>query len=586
MERLLISKPALQPAILFVVLTLFVSTSANFGCLVQAQAGNAGKQDAKKQDSLKAVRADQAKLAADYQRLEDKLFSLYEFEKSNNPGRSKLLQKALQQSQENMTMGQMDLILRLMSQSQLKDAEGQQERVIGNLKRLLDVLQSEDESKTRHDELKRLKAYIKDVDRLLRTQKGIRGQAEGGVSPEQLTQAESKVAGQTDDLAKEIQRDNQAADRKSDSEDPADAESRPADDSPGEPQAGESDDGSSSSNESPQSSEKSNQGEPGNSETPAGQPANPPAEKSQPGKGEGQSGQPSEGQNEGNPAAEPQDPKQKIQQQVKQARQKMEQAKRDLQNAKRDNAIERMREAEEALQQAKRELEAILRQLREEEIEQALAMLEDRFREMLEKQLRIYESTVTLNKIPMDNRGSQFELDSSKLGENQNQLALDAAKIMLLFEEDGTSVAFPATVEELQGDMLQVAGRLSRAKVNAMTVALEEDILETLNYLVQAVVRTQEDMEKMKSPDAPQQQQASQPGEQPLVDQLAEIKMLKALQTRINKRHGRYASLLKNPGDPVGASGDPEVVSALQRLAKRQADLTEITRDLVDKIGK
>jgi len=71
-----------------------------------------------------------------------------------------------------------------------------------------------------------------------------------------------------------------------------------------------------------------------------------------------------------------------------------------------------------------------------------------------------------------------------------------------------------------------------------------------------------------------------------LVDRIAELKMLKSLQQRIFKRHQRYAKYLDDPNDAVGVSQEPDVVAALARLADRQAQLTEITRQLVNEINE
>ena len=132
--------------------------------------------------------------------------------------------------------------------------------------------------------------------------------------------------------------------------------------------------------------------------------------------------------------------------------------------------------------------------------------------------------------------------------------------------------------------MLQVAGRLSSAKVGRITIEIEEDIIDTLDYLVEALVKTQQDMERMKKQSKPGKQ--GQPGDKPLVDQLAEIKMLRGLQERIFRRHRRYSRFLDDPDDPVGDTTDPELQSALQRLAGKQAQLTDIARDIVNEKNK
>ena len=81
-------------------------------------------------------------------------------------------------------------------------------------------------------------------------------------------------------------------------------------------------------------------------------------------------------------------------------------------------------------------------------------------------------------------------------------------------------------------------------------------------------------------------QQGGQAGDRPLVDQLAEIKMLRGLQDRILRRHRRYSKFLDNPEDLIGSTDDPELQAALERLAQRQAQLTKIARDIVNEKNK
>ena len=589
-------------------LTLFGWRCLNILFVIVASSLGIYAQQESQSDSLESIRSEQDRLAQEYKQLEQKLFSLYEFEKSNNPGRSKLLQRALQQSQENMTSGQLDLIVSLIKSSKLKDAEGQQKVVLSQLTELLDLLQSDDRSKVRREEIDRLKSYAKEVDRLLKIQQGIRGQAEGGVNSPRLTNSEAKLAARTDKLAKKIGKENDPNETKNEPGDESkpgneDANTKPKDANSGENNQKPEDDNSNGKNGDPtEGSPDGNtpQEEPGNSNPqPPGDTApsdskGEPSSQSQdsnrstpndspPSQPSGQ-GQP--GEQSGDSESAPQDsPAQQVQSKIQAAQQRMRQAKQALDQAKRDNAVEQMKEAERALEAAKQELERILRQLREEEIEQVLALLEDRFRSMLEKELKIYQATVQLDKMEQAQRGSQFEIDAGRLGENQAKVATEAAQALLLLEEDGSSVAFPAAVEDMRQDMIQVAGRLRLAKVNSMTISLEEEILETLNFVIESLVQTQEDLQKMKN--AKQEPgKSGQPGEQPLVDQLAEIKLMKALQTRIYKRHQRYAQFLENRDDPIGASDNPDIVKALQRLAERQLELTEIANELVDKIDK
>ena len=261
----------------------------------------------------------------------------------------------------------------------------------------------------------------------------------------------------------------------------------------------------------------------------------------------------------------------------------MEEANEALKDAKRDNATKKMEEAEKELAAAKKELEEILRQLREEEVDSKLKLLEERFRAMLEQQIRINESTDKLALTPQEARTTEFEISANRLAGDQKVIATAAGRALLLLKEDGTSIAFPVTVEEMQQDMFQVANRLSAAKVNPVTQEIEADIVETLNELIEALVIIQKEKEEQDQQNSPPSGHGQgQPGDAPLVDQIAELKMLKSLQQRIFKRHQRYAKYLDDPNDPVGVSQEPDIVAALDRLADRQAQLTEITRQLVN----
>lgn len=66
-------------------------------------------------------------------------------------------------------------------------------------------------------------------------------------------------------------------------------------------------------------------------------------------------------------------------------------------------------------------------------------------------------------------------------------------------------------------------------------------------------------------------------GEQPLVDALAELKLLRTMQTRVKNTTERYDTMLREPtGDSPG-----EIAALIRNLAERQNRLYSITRDLV-----
>ena len=545
-------------------------------------------------DSVENIKAEQERLAERYKQLEAKLFSLHEFEKDSNPGRSKLLQKAFLQSQEKMTNVQLTRAVKLISDGKFKDAEKMQAEALTNLTEMLKLLQAEDRDQRIRDDIDRYKEYAKEVDRLLRIQKGIRGQTEAGVDQGRLGKSEESAAKRTAELAKKIGEENQAkagnAGQGAEGDSDSDSESGDSPDNEGDPEGDpkEGSNGKGDGNESAgdkgdpegskgESSEGAGEGQSGEGQSGEGQ------------SGEGQSGEGQSGEGQsGEGSQSPQEPQETdpVQQKIEAAQKKMEEASKALKDAKRENATEKMEEAEKALAEAKKELEEILRQLREEEVDSKLKMLEERFRAMLEQQIRVNESTNKLALTPKEARTTEFEISANRLAGDQKIIATAAGRALLLLKEDGTSIAFPVTVEEMQQDMIQVANRLSAAKVNTVTQEIEADIVETLNELIEALEIIQKENEEQDQQQQDSQQQQGQPGDEPLVDRIAELKMLKSLQQRIFKRHQRYSKYLDDPDDPVGVSQEPDVVAALERLAGRQAQLTEITRQLVNEINE
>ena len=521
-------------------------------------------------DSVETIKADQERLAERYKQLEAKLFSLHEFEKDSNPGRSKLLQKAFLQSQEKMTNIQLTRAVKLINDGKFKDAEKMQAEALANLTEMLKLLQAEDRDQQIRDDIDRYKEYAKEVDRLLRIQKSIRGQTEAGIDQGRLGKSEASAAKRTAELAKKIGAENQAK-----------AGGQGDSDSDGEPN-----DGSDSDGESEGDSKEGGEGEGGEGEGGEGESGEGESGEGQSGEGQSGEGQSGEGQSgEGSESPQEQQETDPVQQRIEAAQKRMEEASKALKDAKRDNATEKMEEAEKELAEAKKELEEILRQLREEEVDSKLKLLEERFRAMLEQQIRVNESTNKLAQTPKEARTTEFEISANRLAGDQKIIATAAGRALLLLKEDATSIAFPVTVEEMQQDMFQVANRLSAAKVNTVTQEIEADIVETLNELIEALEIIQKENEEQDQQQNSQQQQG-QPGDAPLVDRIAELKMLKSLQQRIFKRHQRYAKYLDDPNDPVGVSQEPDIVAALERLAERQAQLTEITRQLVNEINE
>ncbi|MFM8222487.1 MAG: hypothetical protein ACKOJF_26585, partial [Planctomycetaceae bacterium] len=118
-----------------------------------------------------------------------------------------------------------------------------------------------------------------------------------------------------------------------------------------------------------------------------------------------------------------------------------------------------------------------------------------------------------------------------------------------------------------------VTRRLEKTEVGELTQSIEKDIIEALEEMIDAL---QKEMEKSKNKDQQnQQQQNQQPQDPELVDKLAELKMLRTLQLRINNRTRRLGREVE--GEQANSA---EVIDQLEELAERQARIQKATYDI------
>ena len=255
----------------------------------------------------------------------------------------------------------------------------------------------------------------------------------------------------------------------------------------------------------------------------------------------------------------------------------MRQAQKRLEEAKRKGALEEERKATEILEQIRRELERLLRQLREEELARVLAALEARFKRMLRMQVEVYEGTLRLDLVPKERRGRNEEIQAGRLSRRESLIVLEADKAMQLLREDGTSVAMAEALRQVREDMRQVTIRLAQQKVGQITQGIEEDIIAALEEMIEAVQKAQEELEQKQQQSKPS---SGRPMEPPLIDMLAELKMLRSMEIRVRKRTARYQKLIGEQ-DAIGQATEADLVEALQRLAQRQQRITKAARDIV-----
>jgi hypothetical protein len=555
-----------------------------------------------------SLNSSQEALQRQYRRFEEGLYRIAESLRKTDPERADLLLRAIGKSKEERIVTQMNELSALLRDKKLGDAIEKQDDLIGNLQTILDLLMSEDRQKELQEEQKRIKAYLEEVNKLIGKEKGNRADNERGVPRDDVEAQQKKIREQTEQLGQKISKDDAAknaksqakpgsrpaegqspdksgespdgkpsdpkegtppGDPKSDGQKPGEnnpGDKKPGENKPGEPKPGDKEGESKPSDakpgESPAGEPKPGESKPGESKPGESKPG-------EPSKGAPPSGQPSPSQ----PGESGQSgPKTPGREELERAREAMERALENLKKNKRQDASDDQDDAVAELQRAKEKLEEILRQLREEEKERFLAMLEARFQRMLAMELLVYDGTVKLSRGSSADQSRQ-SARGLQLARQQDEIALEATKAVTLLREEGTAVAFPEAVEMMRDDMRQAVKRLERTDVGEITQSIERDIIDALEEMIDAL---QKEMEKSKKKDQQQQQQQDgQQQDQELVDKLAELKMLRTLQLRINNRTRRLGREVE--GEQAEST---EVVDQLQELAERQARVQKATYDI------
>jgi hypothetical protein len=551
----------------------------------------------------------QASLSRRYKQFERTLLQMAEYLRKTEPERADLLIRAIGKSKEDRVSLQMDQIMDLLKNDQLGDAIGREEHLVSNLKGLLELLQSEDRRHQLEEEKKYLESVNQEVNKLSIREKELRRATEKGGQLGRLADRQSKIGNDTKSLLQKIDKQDatrNAANPKngSDKSDKSQAdkngkegaEKENADKPSGKKENESKQNGGKQKSDkkqpdgSPNSKEK---GEKSQGEKPQGEQQS----KGKPGQGKKQdskkqengnkkpSGQQDSEQNgEGSQESQPSDQQESDSQQqqaqkktpgreqIEQARRAMQQAEDELKRLQGSKSLEKQDEAIRKLAEAKERLEKILRQLREEEQEIMLTSLEARFAKMLLMEIQLHLDTVTLSKTAKNAWTPKHFGKARDLSVQQESIANEAMQALRLLKEEGSSVAFPKGVEQVWDDMLTIARRLGKNDVAELTQSIEKDVIESLEELVSAL---QSEIENRKKPE--NQRRRQRRGEQgepdhQLVEQLAELKMLRSLQLRINRRTKTIGRLIKGEQ----ATSD-DLTAELQSLARKQAEIQEAT---------
>ena len=550
-------------------------------------------------------------LLAQYRELEKTFLRLADLLAASDPRRAAVLRSVFEQARDQEVGGRLDTIVQLLEKGQLLKAGTTQASAIEQLRELLTLLEAGDSDRHLTNSKEEVKQFLARVSKLIAKQRDIEGSTEAGSREAQLLDRQNALATETSDLsrdlggfakrmevrdaggeplkegkeAKEGQSDEPAKGDKPGGQE-GDAEASPDGKPDGKPGEG----GAKDPSPKAEAQKPGAEGEPQQGEgTPEGE--------AKPESGEGEKGgstkpspggEPAEGQGSGESGADGNQPEpppdgddessraKRTQNRLEAAAERMKKAEEEIEKAKRRNARQEQEKAIEELETARAELEEILRQMREQEVERLLVQLETRLRAMLRAEKAILAAAERIAAEPTADRERERELEAARLGREQTAIGADAVKALTLVRDDGSAVAIPEALEQVRDDATQAAARLGRGDVGGTTRGIIQDIVASLEEMVAALEKAQRDQQQQQKGSAGGR--PAEPGEQPLVDKLSELKMIRSLQMRVNTRTRRFSQVL---GEGAEQAEEPELLDAVRRLSDRQRKIERAAHDIV-----
>ncbi|MCD4826139.1 MAG: hypothetical protein K8S55_16230 [Phycisphaerae bacterium] len=238
----------------------------------------------------------------------------------------------------------------------------------------------------------------------------------------------------------------------------------------------------------------------------------------------------------------------------------------------------------EEMKKARQQLDEEIAKLERRSKAEKLARLEDRLQKVLEQQKVTTARTARTYK----NRGRapaeydrQAQQALSEMARIEGELAEEIAAIRKLLVKEGTTVVFPEVLADVKNDLADVQKRLADKDPGPLTQATQEEIERALEELVGAVRK-----ELSKGPGRKKGGGGGGGGgggkkKKPLIPPLAELRMLRLQQIRVNtatKRLDKMIASKKITGD--------QAKTEHKKLSERQAKVLGLTKKIAEKMKK
>ena len=581
--------------------------------IVQAQDAKPAKED------NKAIQADvtgsQERLKQQFKDFTTDLLRLAQrlenSPKAEDRDKAQALKNALKSaSEQGIEVKFTTLILALKTSNAFKNIDTlqgvltQNQEIRDDLRKLIDVLLKDDRESALRKEREEVQKLLEKLKEVIEKQERVQANTElGKLGKTDIAKAQNKVTKETKDLV-----DPKKAGDPKDSKDSKDGKGKDSkdgkgkDSKDGDPKDGkgkEDGKGKDSKDGDPKDGKgkDSKGGDPKDGKGKDSKGGDPKDGKGKDSKGgdpkDGKGGDPMDSK-AGESADMPPNPETQIaKKQIQEGVKEQEAAEKKIEKDDKQGASEDQAKAVDKLKQAQKKLEELLKQLREEEIERLLAQLQGRCEKMLAMQIAVKDGTVALDKIITgnpDKKSSRAEDQKAlELSDKEDEISKEANKALTLIEAEGSAVAFAEVFKQVLGDMNTTAGRLRRADVGEVTVTIENDIIDALKEMVAALKKARKDNQEPKPPMPPMPPSSGgSPPDQKLIDMIAELKMIRSMQIRVNNRTTIYGKQIEGEQVPniskVADAKEKEKAIGVRKefkdLSTRQQKLSKVTEDI------
>ena len=597
--------------------------------IVQAQDAKPAKED------NKAIQADvtgsQERLKQQFKDFTTDLLRLAQrlenSPKAEDRDKAQALKNALKAaSEQGIEVKFTTLILALKTSNAFKNIDTlqgvltQNQEIRDDLRKLIDVLLKDDRESALRKEREEVQKLLEKLKEVIEKQERVQANTElGKLGKTDIAKAQNKVTKETKDLVDPKKAGDPKDGKGKDGKDSKDGKGKDGKD--GDPKDGKGKDGKDSKDGKGKDSKDgdpkdgkgkdSKDGDPKDGKGKDSKDGNPKDGKGKDSKGgdpkdgkgkdskgggepkDGKGGDPMDSKS-GESADMPPNPETQIaKKQIQEGVKEQEAAEKKIEKDDKQGASEDQAKAVDKLKQAQKKLEELLKQLREEEIERLLAQLQGRCEKMLAMQIAVKDGTVALDKIITgnpDKKSSRAEDQKAlELSDKEDEISKEANKALTLIEAEGSAVAFAEVFKQVLGDMNTTAGRLRRADVGEVTVAIENDIIDALKEMVAALKKARKDNQEPKPPMPPMPPSSGgMPPDQKLIDMIAELKMIRSMQIRVNNRTTIYGKQIEGEQVPniskVADAKEKEKAIGVRKefkdLSTRQQKLSKVTEDI------